>query len=346
MTCFVITGDKVEITRYNMEGQTDLKNSGVYDYYKEEDKIAKYKPNTEVVSGTVERSLINNCGNKVKWALKDRTLTISGKGAMYDFDTDFVPWKDQAASISSVVVESSVTSIGEYAFSNLKNLQNVVISSTVVKIGANAFADRDNLKVFYSGSEQDTVGLEIIQQGNDALPPFTEWHYAVYEWLDDLTLKASIDDWKQENGTVTDTVDVSLTEAVRPTGTTEGVYRFESDEFENRIFVKQSIDITISPMNELDVLDLPDELEAIETNAFVGVLFEVVLIPEECTEIASGAFAECENLVYVYAPGIDAETAKSAFEECGAFLLECKDAVIPGISNGETDNTGEPGDGI
>ncbi len=62
-----------------------------------------------------------NEGKNVTWLynIATRTLTISGTGAMADYESaDNQPWKEYRSSITSVVIENDVTSIGANAFSN------------------------------------------------------------------------------------------------------------------------------------------------------------------------------------------------------------------------------------
>ena len=82
------------------------------------------------------------CGNNLTWTLDNGTLTISGKGAMWDWDNEwygFCGVLDQADEVTSVVVESGVTSIAYEAFNWLENMTSVTIPKTVTAIGCSAF---------------------------------------------------------------------------------------------------------------------------------------------------------------------------------------------------------------
>lgn len=82
------------------------------------------------------------CGENLTWALEDGVLTITGTGAMFDYaewweeDGELAPWPQD--SISSVIIEEGVTSIGANAF-YLSNLNSVSIADSVTSIGSNAF---------------------------------------------------------------------------------------------------------------------------------------------------------------------------------------------------------------
>lgn len=81
------------------------------------------------------------CGDELTWSLNDAgVLSITGRGEMYDFAAGKAPWSEWAASITSVNIDSTVTSIGANAFSNLSSLASLKLESpAVVKVGKDAF---------------------------------------------------------------------------------------------------------------------------------------------------------------------------------------------------------------
>ena len=69
-------------------------------------------------------------------------FTISGSG---DMPTTFTatnrPYYSEINNITSIVINSGITSIGKMCFANCLNLTSVVIADTVTSIGASAFAN-------------------------------------------------------------------------------------------------------------------------------------------------------------------------------------------------------------
>lgn len=87
------------------------------------------------------------CGEKLAWSLNPNSgvLTVTGTGAMTDYDLYSLRWNGLEADIRSVVIHNGVTSIGAYAFYNCANLRSVSIPRSVTRIGEGAFEICDNL---------------------------------------------------------------------------------------------------------------------------------------------------------------------------------------------------------
>ena len=104
--------------------------------------------------GTIFAESSGTCGANLTWTLSDEgVLTISGTGAMEDFFYYYgamgaepaTPWKDNLSAIKSIVIESGVTSIGNFAFMGCSNLTSVTIPNSVTSIGDYAFEDCSSL---------------------------------------------------------------------------------------------------------------------------------------------------------------------------------------------------------
>jgi len=94
-------------------------------------------------------------GNNLVWVLSnDSVLTISGSGEMRNFETfpttgdvviSDVPWLSYREAIKTVVIGNGVTSIGDWAFADCRNLVSATIGSSVTSIGDGSFFRCNNL---------------------------------------------------------------------------------------------------------------------------------------------------------------------------------------------------------
>ncbi len=95
-----------------------------------------------LVSSTMAWAESGTCGEGVTWEYADGKLTISGTGAMADYShSNWRPWNGFYGNISSVVIGSGVTYIGENAFYSCGNITSVTFEagSQLSRIGQTAF---------------------------------------------------------------------------------------------------------------------------------------------------------------------------------------------------------------
>ncbi len=91
-----------------------------------------------LLPGGVLAANSGTCGASLTWTLDSAgKLTISGTGAMNDFNGSEYPWEQD--QIVKVVIGNGVTNIGRYAFYNCSNLTSVTIPASVTEIGDLAF---------------------------------------------------------------------------------------------------------------------------------------------------------------------------------------------------------------
>ncbi len=104
------------------------------------------------------------CGDNVSWTFDSTTgvLTISGSGAMTDYDSDYSPFEDNSA-ITKIIIEEGVTSIGDKVFLGCDSLMNVEIPSSVTSIGKYAFQECESLTNVDIPSSVRSIGNQAFQ---------------------------------------------------------------------------------------------------------------------------------------------------------------------------------------
>ena len=90
----------------------------------------------------VAQPVSGSCGTSASWSWSPSTgvLTISGSGAMNDYDSEVaLPWADLRTHITGIEIKSGVKTIGKNAFTGCRGATYVTIPSTVTSIGESAF---------------------------------------------------------------------------------------------------------------------------------------------------------------------------------------------------------------
>lgn len=127
----------------------------------------------ETTSGTFE--------NGVSWSISGNTMTISGTGEMGD--VKYQPYSAYSSTITEIIINEGVSSVGEGAFSNFSALKKVQLPQTLEFIGMNAFSYCYNLadinipdnvsyignKAFYGAYFLSKITDEYIILGNGVL---------------------------------------------------------------------------------------------------------------------------------------------------------------------------------
>ena len=106
-----------------------------------------------------------SCGGTTTWKLDlNGTLTISGTGGMDNYETSSdINWYNYISSITAVVIEDGVTSIGDYAFCDCTSLTSVTIADSVTSIGKYAFGDCDALTSITIPASVTSIGSYAFQ---------------------------------------------------------------------------------------------------------------------------------------------------------------------------------------
>ena len=105
-----------------------------------------------------------SCGNGVSWNLAGGTLTISGRGDMTDYTYDSpAPWSYYADSIQAIIVGKGITSVGNYAFYQLKKVTAATIADSVTDIGKSAFYECDGMVLLDLGNGVQSIGAQAFK---------------------------------------------------------------------------------------------------------------------------------------------------------------------------------------
>ena len=235
-----------------------------------------------------------NEGN-LTWKLDaDGTLTISGTGAMKDYNDDDNPspaYKN--SNVKKIVIEKGVTSVGDYAFRSCNNLTSIMISNSVTSIGNSAFfyctsltsvtipdnvTSIENYAFAYTGLKSITIPDSVTNIGNYA--------FAGCKDLTSITIPDSV--------------------------TSIGNYAFYN-------------------CSSLTSITIPDSVTSIGTATFSGCKnLTSITIPDSVTSIGNSAFVGCKNLTSITIPDSVTSIGESTFKYCSnlkTISLSCKSSL-------------------
>ncbi|MBQ4528048.1 MAG: leucine-rich repeat protein [Clostridia bacterium] len=111
----------------------------------------KFNKEFSVISTTGNKTVAEGTdGGSITWKVTTDgitdTLTISGEGAIADYQSGNAPWSIVDSSISKLVIGEGVTRVGQAAFWGFKKLSTVTLPSTLESIGTAAFYECVSLK--------------------------------------------------------------------------------------------------------------------------------------------------------------------------------------------------------
>lgn len=262
------------------------------------------------------------CGNNLTWTLDNGTLTISGKGAMWSWDqgSDWGGFSEETGhnEITTVVINSGVTSIGRGAFGWLSALTSVSIPASVKSIGLDAFAYSDKLTdITYTGKKSawqsgpgsvPTLGLNTVVHCSDGdIQPPTSGKCGTkvtYTISDDGVLTISgtgaMANYTYKDNDSSNCPWHSVRWAIKKVVIENGVTSIGDFAF--------AFDISLADVT------IPGSVTSIGNRAFMGTPLSSFVIPEGVKTIGENAFWRCTSLQTVTVPASATKFGDHAFD--------------------------------
>ena len=283
------------------------------------------------------------------WTLNGTELTISGNGKMKDYrGDDASPW---GTSITKVVIENGVTSIGEWAFANCTSLTSVTIPDSVIEISWGAFKGCTSLTSITIPDNVTEIGYEAFSGCTslasitipDSVTRIGEYAFQNCISLVSITIPDSVSEigWVAFDGTAYYN-DIS--------NWNNGLLYIGNHLIEAKEDVFGSIEIrqgtktiaagAFSGCASITSITIPDGVTKIDAETFHDCTsLTSITVPNSVTCISHWAFWDCTSLKNITIPDSVTSIGESTFRGCTSLTsITIPDSII-GIGRGAFDDT-------
>ena len=274
------------------------------------------------------------CGNGVIYTLTDDGILLiqkesaDGTGEMTDYTLGRSPWYSNRNSITSIVIEDGVTTIGTYAFSNCKNAQSVTIPRTLSVIHERAFYSCNSMtEAIFGNTElaweqvdnQDGTGIleDCSWTYGDHIIIQSTWSYTFY---DDGLLEVSYPSQGILSNIPFEKGDIYKIEIEEGTGSI-GKQAFSDCANLRYVTIPDSVssfgDYAFYGCISLKSVTIPDSVTNLGKNTFNNCTsLEEVTIGNRVTSIGEKVFYNCDSLTSIIIPDSVTSIGESAFNGC------------------------------
>ena len=272
----------------------------------------------------------------ITWLLSNNdTLTISGTGAMPDYDNQNPPWYENRQIIRRISIGEGITGIGKSAFSGCTSLTEVSLPSTLNTVSENAFNQCGNMQVDYNGTAADASQIEIaegeIKYLSEATWTCTNGTYESGPLYKKGTTGSNIKWYLSKDGMLALCGTGAMGSYSPGSGNTEDSLWYSYHGRIKTVVVEDGITAlatyAFKDSENLTSAYIPDSLTSLPTGIFQNcVMLTSITIPQGVTNIGAEAFNGCSKLEEVAIPRSITAIGEKAFNGCNVL----KKAVYSG----------------
>ena len=153
---------------YRCYGIKNIKFSGTGDSWINIQKDSSNDSYIRTATVVATDMMLGGCGTSVNWKFSGNTLTITGTGAMTNYNQNGQqPWFSTMGQIRNVIVEEGITSLGKRALYGASTMKAIQLPSTIKSIELGAFLRCDKMQtISYNGSylEWNKISVDLTNK--------------------------------------------------------------------------------------------------------------------------------------------------------------------------------------
>ena len=306
-------------------------------------------------AGDTQLAASGRCGNNATWTFDSQTgaLTISGSGAIWDYNDDNPSPFWHNPSIRSVVIGDHIDTVGDRMFARSENLVSVILPAGLETIGYGAFCGTGlteitipaGVTVIGESAFYDCANLTRVTVMNPIVEIYEETfdHCAsglvISGWAGSLTEKYAEDNRivfvpltsGQCGDRATWTFDPQTgAMTISGSGAMWDYYDYNPSPFWHNPFIRSVVidrridsvgDRMFTQSANLANVTLPAGLETIGYGTFCGTGLTEIFIPAGVTVIGESAFYGCGNLTRAVIMNSAVEIYVDTFGDCASGLV-------------------------
>ena len=319
-----------------------------------------------VFTATFRQAYADKCGDNAYWSYDQQgTLTITGSGDMYNYNTSNAPWQLFKDSIQVINISDDITRIGNNAFYNIKGVKSLVIPTSLTRMGDNAIVGCDSLVTLVwnarslsvqnlgglnaSRLQSITFGAEVVDIPDNICNTMRSLKHLVlpesvrtigYRSFYDcdslvyVSIPTLVDSIGAEAFNACDRIDTIVWNAINVSKSSHGnLNRSTVSHIEFGSQVEYILNDMCNGMTKLQEVSIPESVKIIGSNAFRGCTgLKTLIIPESITSVGGQAFYNCSGLTSVVWKAINCPTVPNNWvyrSSITSFTFDDKVEVIP-----------------
>ena len=238
------------------------------------------------------------CGKNLTWRFDEDSgvLTVTGRGAMFDYDyDDDPPWSPYREKITSVALPQGLTSIGDWAFYGCTELASVTIPDSVTSIGIDAFSFCEKLEAIHLPEDIIRIGTAAFEECAglseitfpEGLMIIGNWAFMGCGGLEQIFIPASVIDIGEKAFLCCDKMKEIRVDPKNP--------EFCSED--GVLFTKDKSQLIRIPDRKSGSYRIPDTVRMIDYSALTNCAeLESITLPAGVEHVEVTSFLDCSKL--------------------------------------------------